>query len=52
MHLKAHKSVRQAHAPLARFIEFYKTRRPHSMRDRTTPDKFYFASLPAMTKAA
>jgi putative transposase len=50
--LKAYDSVGQARAELARFIEFYNTRRPHSSLNRKTPDEFYFASLPAMKKAA
>jgi hypothetical protein len=49
---KAYESVSQARASLARFIEFYNTRRPHSSLGRKTPDEFYFPSLPAMKKAA
>ena len=52
VYLKAYDSVGQARAELARFIEFYNTRRPHSSLGRKTPDEFYFASLPAMRKAA
>jgi len=52
VYLKAYESVSQARASLARFIEFYNTRRPHSSLGRKTPDEFYFASLPAMKKAA
>ena len=37
---------------LARYIEFYNMRRPHSTLDGNTPDEFYFASLPAIRKAA
>jgi hypothetical protein len=50
--VRAYESVSQARAWLARFIEFYNTRRPHSSLDRKTPDEFYFASLSAMKKAA
>jgi putative transposase len=52
VYLNAYESVSQARASLARFIEFYNTRRPHSRLDRKTPDEFYFASLSAMKKAA
>jgi putative transposase len=52
VYLRAYESVSQARASLARFIEFYNARRPHSSLDRKTPDEFYFASLPAMKKAA
>lgn len=52
VYLRAYESVSQARAWLARFIEFYNTRRPHSSLDRKTPDEFYFASLSAMKKAA
>lgn len=52
VYLKAYESVSDARASLARFIDFYNARRPHSSLDRKTPDEFYFASLPAMTKAA
>ncbi|MFN8737451.1 MAG: IS3 family transposase [Betaproteobacteria bacterium] len=52
VYLRAYESVSQARAWLARFIEFYNTRRPHSSLDRKTPDEFYFASLTALKKAA
>jgi putative transposase len=52
VYLRAYESVSQARASLARFIELYNTCRPHSSLDRKTPDEFYFASLPAMRKAA
>jgi putative transposase len=52
VYLKAYESVSQARDSMARFIEFYNTRRPHSSLGRKTPDEFYFASLPAMKKAA
>ena len=52
VYLRAYESVSHARASLARFIEFYNTRRPHSSLGRKTPDEFYFASLPAMNQAA
>jgi putative transposase len=52
VYLKAYDSVRQARASIARYIEFYNTRRPHSSLDKKTPDEFYFATLPAIKRAA
>ena len=52
VYLHAYESVKQAKAGIARYIEFYNSRRPHSSLDKKTPDEFYFASLPAITQAA
>ena len=52
VYLKAYESASHARESLARFIEFYNARRPHSSLDRKTPDEFYYATLPAMKKAA
>jgi putative transposase len=52
VYLHAYDSVKQAKAGIARYIEFYNSRRPHSSLDRSTPDEFYFASLPAIQQAA
>ena len=52
VYLKAYESVSHARASLARFIDFYNERRPHSSLARKTPDEFYYAALPAMKKAA
>jgi len=52
VYLWAYESVSHARASLARFIDFYNARRPHSSLERKTPDEFYFASLAVMTKAA
>jgi putative transposase len=30
----------------------YNTKRPHSSLDKKTPDEFYFATLPAIKRAA
>ncbi len=51
-YLRAYESVSYARALLARLIDFYNARRPHSNLDRKTPDEFYFGTLPAMQKAA
>ena len=52
VYLRAYESVSHACESLARFIDFYNARRPHSSLDRKTPDEFYFATLPVMKKAA
>ena len=52
VYLRAYDSVSEARASLARYFEFFNTRRPHSSLDGNTPDEFYFASLPATRKAA
>jgi len=52
VYLRAYDSVSEAKAHLSRYLVFYNTRRPHSRLDGKTPDEFYFASLPAIRKAA
>ena len=52
VYLHAYDSVAQAKAGIARYIDFYNVRRPHSSLDKRTPDEFYFATLPAMKEAA
>jgi putative transposase len=52
VYLHAYDSVGQAKEGLARYIDFYNTARPHSSLDTKTPDEFYFATLPAIKRAA
>jgi putative transposase len=52
VYLRAYETVSAARAGLARYLDFYNTRRPHSTLDGKTPDEFYFASPPATRKAA
>ena len=52
VYLHAYDSVAQAKAGIARYIDFYNVRRPHSSLDKRTPDEFYFATLPAMKEVA
>lgn len=52
VYLHAYESVSQAKAGIARYIGFYNAHRPHSSLDKKTPDEFYFATLPAMARAA
>ena len=42
VYLRAYESVSDARASLARYLDFYNRRRPHSSLDRRTPDEAYF----------
>lgn len=42
VYLRAYESVSDARRHLARYMEFYNTRRPHSALDEQTPDTVYF----------
>ena len=52
VYLHAYDSVKDAKTGLARYINFYNTERPHSSLDKKTPEEFYFATLPAIKRAA
>ena len=52
VYLHAYDSVGHARASLARYIDWYNTGRPHSSLDKTTPEEFYFTTLPAIKRAA
>jgi putative transposase len=51
VYLRAYHSVSEARASLARYIEFYNSRRPHSSLKAQTPDQVYFHRLPETTAA-
>ncbi|MGH8185430.1 MAG: IS3 family transposase [Steroidobacteraceae bacterium] len=51
VYLHAYESVSAARAGIARYIQFFNTRRPHSALDRRTPDAVYFNSLPLAVAA-
>lgn len=51
VYLHAYESVSAARAGIARYIQFFNTRRPHSALDRRTPDAVYFNSLPLAAAA-
>ncbi len=51
VYLHAYETVSAAKAGIARYFEFYNTRRPHTSLDRQTPDAVYFKSLPLAAAA-
>jgi putative transposase len=51
VYLKAYATLSEARKSISTYIEFYNCRRPHSSLDGTTPEQFYFKSLP-MRQAA
>ena len=46
VYLRAYDSVSDARASIARYFDFYNSRRPHSSLDGMTPDQAYFTQLP------
>ena len=52
VYLHAYETVSQAREGIGRYLRFFNTARPHSTHRGRTPDSMYFASLPAMPKAA
>jgi len=50
-YLHAYESVSAARYGIARYMQFFNTRRPHSALDRRTPDDVYFGSLPLAVAA-
>lgn len=52
VYLHAYESVSAAKAGIARYIDLYNRRRPHSSLDKKTPHKFYYETLPRLAEAA
>jgi putative transposase len=52
VYLRAYESVGLARAGLARYLDFYNTRRPHTAHGGKTPDQAYAATLPALREVA
>jgi Integrase core domain len=50
--LKAYDSVSAARMGLARYLDFYNSRRPHQSHDGHTPDMIYFLTLVPLANAA
>jgi putative transposase len=46
VYLRAYDSVGEARTSIARYLDFYNSRRPHSSLDGATPDRAYFEPLP------
>ena len=46
VYLRAYDTASEARASIARYLDFYNRRRPHSSLDGTTPDQAYFNPLP------
>ena len=51
VYLHAYENVSAARAGIARYLQFFNTRRPHSALDRRTPDAVYFDALPLAAAA-
>lgn len=45
-YLRAYDTVSEARSGLARYIDFFNTRRPHTALDRRTPDAVYVDPMP------
>jgi putative transposase len=52
VYLHAYDNVPQAKAGLARYFDFYNTRRPHQTFGGIAPDRTYFGNLPQVRTAA
>jgi putative transposase len=51
VYLRAYDGVGQARSSIARYLDFYNRRRPHSSLDGATPDQAYFTPLPVRMAA-
>jgi putative transposase len=51
VYLRAYDSVAVARASIARYLDFYNRKRPHSSLDARTPDHAYFNRLPQVAAA-
>jgi putative transposase len=51
VYLRAYDSVGEARASLARYLNFYNGKRPHSSLDAKTPDHAYFDHVPQLAAA-
>jgi putative transposase len=52
VYLRAYETVSQAREGISRYMTFFNTARPHTAHGGKTPDSAYYASLPAVPKAA
>ena len=51
VYLHAYNTVSEARAGIARYIDFFNARRPHTALDGRTPDAVYFDAMPLATAA-
>jgi putative transposase len=51
VYLHAYETATAARNGIARYMQFFNTRRPHTALDRRTPDTVYFGSLPLAAAA-
>ena len=51
VYLHAYNTVSEARGGLARHIDFFSARRPHTALDRRTPDAVYFDAMPLAAAA-
>jgi putative transposase len=51
VYLRAYDSVAEARAWIGRYLAFFNEKRPHSSRDRQTPDEAYFNNRPRAAAA-
>lgn len=52
VYLHAYDSVSAAKNGIAKYIDLYNGKRPHSSLDKKTPDEYYYTTLPALPLAA
>ena len=52
VYLKAYDGVHAARTDIAKYLQWYNAKRPHSKLERLTPDEKYMATLPPMKQAA
>jgi putative transposase len=52
VYLRVYDSVSAARSDIAKYIEEFNTKRPHSSLEDATPGEFYYAHLPRMKEAA
>ncbi|MBB4200024.1 putative transposase [Rhodoblastus sphagnicola] len=51
VYLRAYERVGEARASIARYLNFYNSRRPHSSLDRRTPEEADFDPTPPVAEA-
>jgi putative transposase len=52
IYLRAYETVAEARTLIARYLDFFNSKRPHSSLGARTPDHAYFTQLPPLAAAA